>query len=315
MTRILTLAGALLALGLATAPAHASTATWVSGKGADSGSCSFGAPCRSFAYAITQTDPGGEIDVLDSAGYGTVTVDKAISIANEANVAKVSVGSGATGITINAGPNDVVHLRGLTIEGSGVGAIGIQFNTGASLEILDCVVRHLATDGIFLAPTTQSTFSITNSFVADIGGTGVDIRPLGSAVVAGIISGTTVKNTDTGIAFKGFASTAANDTIVVQVVNSVVDNAGSWGFYASASFANPSLTLLLRSVSVNNSGIGVYSSGGRSQVILGHSTITTSSLLQLAWKIDNSGHVFTNGDNDIIGLGVPDGSLQTAALQ
>src|SRR5260370_27751620 len=168
MTRFFTLAGALFALGLATAPAHARTATWVSGKGADGGVCSFSVPCRSFAYAITQTDPGGEIDVLDSAGYGTLTIDRAISIVNDGSLAKVAVGSGATGIIISAGPGDAIHLRGLTIEGGGVGAIGIQFNAGASLDIVNCVVRHFATDGIFLAPTTLSTFSLTNRFVADI---------------------------------------------------------------------------------------------------------------------------------------------------
>src|SRR5260370_15479542 len=87
MTRFLTLAGALVVLGLATAPAHARTATWVSGKGADGGVCSFSVPCRSFDYAITQTDPGGEIDDLDSAGYGTVTIDLAIRIAYDVSLA------------------------------------------------------------------------------------------------------------------------------------------------------------------------------------------------------------------------------------
>jgi hypothetical protein len=54
--------------------------TFVSGQGSDSNPCSLGAPCRSFAQAITQTAPGGEITVLDSAGYGTVTITQPVTI-------------------------------------------------------------------------------------------------------------------------------------------------------------------------------------------------------------------------------------------
>jgi hypothetical protein len=71
------IAGALLALGFSAVPAHALAArTWVSGHGADSGACTLAAPCRTFAFALTQTASGGEIDVLDPAGYGPVTAPR-----------------------------------------------------------------------------------------------------------------------------------------------------------------------------------------------------------------------------------------------
>ena len=80
----LSVAGALLACGLCAVPAHAlPTRTWVSGKGTDAGACTVTAPCRTFAFALTQTNAGGEIDVLDPAGYGAVTIAKAISIVND----------------------------------------------------------------------------------------------------------------------------------------------------------------------------------------------------------------------------------------
>jgi hypothetical protein len=301
MTRFFTLAGALVALGLATAPGHARTATWVSGKGADGGVCSFSVPCRSFAYAITQTDPGGEIDVLDSAGYGTLTIDKAISIVNDGSLAKVAVGPGATGITINAGASDAIHLRGLTIEGAGVGAIGIQFNTGGSLDIVNCVVRHLTADGIFLAPTTPSTFSINNSFVSDIVGTGIDVRPPGSAGVNGVINGTTVKNTVTGIALKGFVSTAAGP-LYVTVADSVVDNNSTWGFYSSSSAGHPNTVLSLRNVSASNNDTGIVASGTAGYVLLTHSFIAAVSI---AVNNSDGGQIYTFGDNAISGIAVP----------
>src|SRR5579883_3541898 len=94
------------------------TRTWVSGKGSDSGSCSLASPCRTFAYAIAQTAAGGEIDVLDPAGYGALTITQSISIVNDGvGEAGVQAGSGGAAITINAGASDVIQLRGLTIEG------------------------------------------------------------------------------------------------------------------------------------------------------------------------------------------------------
>src|SRR6185369_11372319 len=54
--------------------------TFVASFGLDSNGCSLSSPCRGFTKALAVTDPGGEIVVLDSAGYGAVTIDKSVSI-------------------------------------------------------------------------------------------------------------------------------------------------------------------------------------------------------------------------------------------
>src|SRR3954463_13269400 len=91
---------------LATAPAQAqATRTWVSGTGDDVNPCSRTAPCKTFAGAISKTAAGGEIDVLDPGGFGTVTIAKAITIDGGGFLA-----SGTNGINVNAGPSDVVIL-------------------------------------------------------------------------------------------------------------------------------------------------------------------------------------------------------------
>src|SRR5216117_2170041 len=56
------------------------TRTWVSGVGDDVNPCSRTAPCKTFAGAISKTAEGGEIDPLDPAGYGAVTITKAITL-------------------------------------------------------------------------------------------------------------------------------------------------------------------------------------------------------------------------------------------
>jgi hypothetical protein len=160
-----------------------------------------------------------------------------------------------------------------------------------------------------LAPTTPSTFSITNSFISDINGTGIDIRPPASAGISGLINGVTVKNTITGIALKGFASTATI-SLNVQVINSVVDNASAWGFYSATVVNHPWAYLHLRNVSTSNDGVGVYASG--SPVWLTHSIISESN--SVAYKTDNNGAIYTYGDNVIDG-GYGGGNLTTEPMQ
>src|SRR5437764_11625464 len=56
------------------------TRTWVSGVGNDANPCSRTAPCKIFAGAISKTAEGGEIDVLDPGGFGSVAITKVITI-------------------------------------------------------------------------------------------------------------------------------------------------------------------------------------------------------------------------------------------
>src|ERR1700688_1428627 len=122
--------GLVLALGLNALPAHAqSNRTFVSGHGSDSNPCSIALPCRSFAFAITQTNAGGELAVLDTAGYGSVTITKAVSIINQDGVEAGITATSGDGITIAAGTTDVVNLRGLTLVGGG-GTNGITLTGG-----------------------------------------------------------------------------------------------------------------------------------------------------------------------------------------
>ena len=72
----------LVAVGLAPLPSHAghSAHVRIALTAVDANTCSLAAPCRTFAAALGQTNAGGEIVVLDSAGYGPMTINKAVSI-------------------------------------------------------------------------------------------------------------------------------------------------------------------------------------------------------------------------------------------
>src|ERR1017187_9931557 len=93
------------------------TRTWVSGVGDDVNPCSRTAPCKTWAGAISKTAAGGEIDALDPGGFGAVTIVKAMTLDGGGNLASILV-SGTPGITVNAGVNDIVTIRNLSIAGT-----------------------------------------------------------------------------------------------------------------------------------------------------------------------------------------------------
>src|SRR5215471_13432820 len=102
--------------------------------GYDANPCSRTAPCKTFAGAISKTAAGGEINCLDSAGYGAVTITKGLSIVCNGVVGSVLV-AGTNGIVVQAGPSDVVILRGIEINGIGSGINGVRFLSGKALQV------------------------------------------------------------------------------------------------------------------------------------------------------------------------------------
>src|SRR6266550_2790509 len=69
--------------------------TFVASTGVDSNPCSLTAPCRSFGAAVVLTNAGGSVIVLDSAGYGPVTITQSVSlIAPDGIYAGITASSG-----------------------------------------------------------------------------------------------------------------------------------------------------------------------------------------------------------------------------
>ncbi|HWS86749.1 MAG TPA: right-handed parallel beta-helix repeat-containing protein [Pyrinomonadaceae bacterium] len=134
---------ALFILSLS-ASAHAVSRTWVSGVGNDGNPCSRTAPCKTFAGAMSKTDSGGEISVMDAGGYGSVIVSKSVTIDGGGFNASILY-SNVTGVTVNdsftATPNTiVVTLRRITMNGFGSGTNGVHFVAGKTLNIEDCQI-------------------------------------------------------------------------------------------------------------------------------------------------------------------------------
>ncbi|HEU5240277.1 MAG TPA: hypothetical protein VFU37_24290 [Pyrinomonadaceae bacterium] len=137
------LAIAIFTFAFASMAQAQATRTWVSGVGDDANPCSRTAPCKTFAGAISKTATDGEIDALDPAGYGAVTITKSITI--DGNGWGSILASLTNGIIVNvstAGNTNWVQIRNLSINGAGNGLIGINIvgGTGTSVSVENCVI-------------------------------------------------------------------------------------------------------------------------------------------------------------------------------
>jgi len=180
--------------------------TFVASSGNDANTCSVTFPCRQFSAALAQTADGGEIIVLNSAGYGTVLITQSVSI-----VAPPGIYGGMTvisgdGVTI-AGAGIDVRLRGLTINGIGASAVtGINVTDAARVTITDCTVSSMTGSAIgIFAPSSDVTVANTtvrggNQGILKFGGgplTVVDSRFMvtGSVAIFVLAGDTTVAGT------------------------------------------------------------------------------------------------------------------------
>lgn len=152
---------------LVAAPVQAqATRTWVSGVGDDANPCSRTAPCKTFAGAISKTAAGGEISVLDPGGFGAVTITKAITINGDGTLAGI-LAAGTNGVIINAGVNDRIVLRNLSINGAGTGINGIRFLAGKSLTVDQCAISNFTTRGIDVSHTATGDLFVTNTSITN----------------------------------------------------------------------------------------------------------------------------------------------------
>src|SRR5437016_5423372 len=167
---VLTLLGVLV-LGTTMMSAQA-TRTWVSGVGDDANPCSRTAPCKTFAGAISKTAAGGEIDALDPGGFGALTITKAITIDGSGTFASV-LNSGTSGFVINAGVNDIIALRGLSIQGASQsaspGITGIRFLAGKALSVENCIIQNETTFGIEMNMTAAAQLFVRNTVIRNCG--------------------------------------------------------------------------------------------------------------------------------------------------
>ena len=176
MMTLFALTAAFFALTI-TSPAQAqATRTWVSGVGDDVNPCSRTAPCKTFAGAISKTAAGGEIDCIDPGGFGAVTITKAITIDCNGTFGSI-LASGTNGIVVNAGVNDVVRIKHLSINGAGptLGLNGIRYLAGKALHVEGLEIMGFSGDGIEVNKTAAGNLRVTDTTIMECASDGISI--------------------------------------------------------------------------------------------------------------------------------------------
>src|SRR5215217_6224856 len=143
---------------------------------------------------------GGEINCLDSAGFGGVTITKSLVLNCVGVIGGVLVG-GTNGITINAAATDVVVLSGLDIFGVSNAMNGVRFLNGAALHITDSSIRRFNSTsglGVSFIPSSNAELFITDTIIADNGssggGGGIEVKPTGTGSAKVTLTNVRVEN-------------------------------------------------------------------------------------------------------------------------
>jgi hypothetical protein len=266
----------LLVALLASASSAQVQRTFVSGLGSDSNPCSRTAPCRTFGQAISQTNAGGEVYVLDSAGYGPFNINKSVSIVAPVGVtAGISVFSG-DGIDVNAGPSDTVILRGLSVNNQGSAGSGIVFFAGGILHVENCVINGFSS-GVGLSFQAAGKLEAKDCVIRgnDIGlavqtasGTAlaaIDQVRLEGNSFAGLIAGdrskVTVRSSTgsaNGTAFSGTTGSAAPSELSVE--SCLASNNSASGISAQSTSTGV-VTVRVSNSIVTNNNFGLFNAG------------------------------------------------------
>jgi hypothetical protein len=276
------------------------TRTWVSGVGNDADPCSRTAPCKTFAGAISKTALGGEIDALDPAGYGAVTITKAITIDGGTGSGWASIlAAGTNGVIVNAGANDKVILRHISFNGVNQtlspGINGIRYLAGKQLNVEQCVIFGFNTNGIDFSVGAGRNLYVKDTDFTNITGTAISITAPSSGFHVANIDNVHLEGNGNGIVI------AAN--CFAMVSNSSIFQSTTNGLSA----ANGA-TINVESVVLAHNGTGVNSVAG-SVFRLSNTTIYNNGT-----GISAGGSVRGFFNNRVFGNGV-EGAVNAQTVQ
>jgi hypothetical protein len=240
------------------------TRTWVSGVGDDVNPCSRTAPCKTFAGAISKTAMNGEINCLDPAGYGSITVTKSITIDCEDTQGSI-LAAGVNGVIVNItnalDPKKAFKIRGISINGVGTGINGIRVLAANSVHVDEVVIDGMTQHGVSIETTTTSPkVFIQDTHIRSVTGNGVNTFVTGGGVKL-TIAGSQLGATATGLSLSNNTAATISDSVVAGNTTGIVAS-------------NASVAVFNCTISNNTTGINALSGGN---VRVGGSMITSNT--------------------------------------
>jgi hypothetical protein len=274
----------LIALAVPTFASAQATRTWVSGVGDDANPCSRTAPCKTFAGAISKTANGGEINCLDPGGFGGVTIGKSLTIKCHYTEGGVLV-SGTNAIVINATSTDSITLRGLDINGIGVGAqtslSGVKVLGAQRVQIFDSEIYRFQS-GVTIAPTSPTTRTLLKNNHIHDNGIGVINAPGSNAIT----------NTVATLRYNDIQGNTCGVTTSAFGTNGSTPTTTDCGANTSLSGINKGATTKIYHTGINDNATGIESRGASAVTEIAYDDITGSTTAALR-RLD-SGNILTS---------------------
>jgi hypothetical protein len=250
--------------------------TFVQTTGSDAAACSRAAPCKTFQAAHDLTNAGGQITALDSGDFGPVTITKGLTIVGGGVEAIILAASG-NAITVNAPVNAGVGLGGLRLIGKSTGSAGIQFNSGASLVVSDCIISSFTVAGVKFSPSNPGAklwlrlSGIHGNGAGGTTGAAVLISPQAGGTAQAVLKRVAGSANVFGLAVDGTGSTGG---INVTVRESEFMNGRQDGIIAVTPGGGAPISVLVDSSgSANNAGYGVRAVGNNVTIRLNRSNV------------------------------------------
>jgi parallel beta helix pectate lyase-like protein len=314
MSRVRLLISLAAASILCAAEMPAAQRTFVSAaNGNDANPCSRLFPCRNFSAAIPQTDVDGEVIVLDSGGYGVVTITQSISLIspNGVHAGITAFTAGTDAVTVDAGDTGRVVLRNLSVNSHGA-RFGINTDTALELTVEGCAINGFLM-GIRFDPTTSGArlyVSHTTVRRSDLG-----ILVYGAPGIRATIDSVLLHQIGSGIEV-AYAEATIRDSLASGTASSVgfyarpgskmtlegcVSTAASFGFYAFSG----GVMIMSRCAAISNHMYGVIANGGGSTIHVSDSTIAANAIGILG----SSGGVVTSRGNNTVQSNTTDGAF------
>jgi len=280
---------AVFMLALTSVAQAQATRTWVSGVGDDVNPCSRTAPCKTFAGAISKTAAAGEIDCIDSGGFGAVTITKSITIDGGGVLAGI-LASLTNGIIINDAatpPTSLVNLRNLSINGAGNGLNGIRILKAKSVAIDNVQIVGFTTNGIdapLSAVATAGTFLYFNDVnIRNINGvSSIGIKLSAPGTLAATMDHVRIERLPTGVQAGSNSIVTIRDSLITLGTTGVDMLSGSIGTIEN--------TMLMSHTTALNAGSGSTTRISQTSIILNSTGIG-----------NGGGTVQSSGNNRILG--------------
>jgi hypothetical protein len=245
---------------------------------------------------VLQLNPGGEAIVLDSGGYGPVTITQSLTIEAPPGVLAFIHPPSGDAITVNASGATVV-LRGLTIDGTGVTSSGIYVPAVSVLHVESCVIAGFAGSGKGIFFASAGELFVKDTVIRGNGNNGIFVAPSSGNARASVDHCRLEQNGSCGLDSYANASVTVRDSVA----------SGNMGRGMLAEFDGE---LNAEGCLVANNGIGLESDGAGS-ILRASNCIVTDNDTGLTTT--GGGSLLSRSNNTVEGNGL-DGTFTTTYL-